>query len=181
MQSAGVTSASKPPVIALVVAMAENRVIGRGGALPWALPSDLKTFRRVTLGKPVIMGRKTFASIGCALDGRLNIVVTRQANFAAAGVVRAGNLADAIAHAGRSARETGAAEIMVIGGADIYAQCMPLAWRLYLTIVHATPEGDTWFPPIDASWREVTREALPKTERDEFSATLTVLERGRTI
>jgi dihydrofolate reductase len=189
MQSAGMMSyagdqnaaEAPPPAVALVVAMAENRVIGRGGALPWQMPSDLKAFRRVTLGKPVIMGRKTFQSIGRPLDCRVNIVVTRGAEALAVGVVTAATMADAVEQGRRSARDTGAAEVMVIGGAEIYRQSLPWASRIYLTVVHATPDGDTLFPALNEGWREVRREPLPRTDRDEYAATLTVLERALSL
>jgi dihydrofolate reductase len=166
----------REPQVSLVVAMAENRIIGRAGALPWRMPSDLKTFRRLTLGKPVVMGRKTFQSIGRPLDGRTNIVVTRDAGFRADGVIVVASLDAALATAARSATGDGA-DIMVIGGAEIYRASLPLADRIYLTVVHAAPPGDTSFPELDASWREVSREPLPRSPKDEYAATLTILER----
>jgi dihydrofolate reductase len=191
MQSAGVASGMGDPVegvgshaaaiVALVVAMAENRVIGRLGGLPWTLPSDLKTFRRITLGKPVIMGRKTFDSIGRPLDGRTNIVVTRRTDVTAPGIVTVATVPDAVEHGRRAAGDTGVGEVMVIGGAEIYLQSLPIASRIYLTLVHASPDGDTHFPPLDGSWREVAREPLLQTARDQYAATLTVLERSAHI
>lgn len=162
--------------LSLIVATAENGVIGRNGVMPWRLPSDLKTFRRLTMGKPVIMGRKTFQSIGKALDGRLNIVVSRDAAFQAPGAVVLRSLAAAIAHA-KSAAPAG--EIMVIGGAEIYRAALPLADRIYLTRVHAQPNGDATFEvPTGADWHEVSRVPIPKGEKDDFACTLVVLERS---
>jgi dihydrofolate reductase len=154
--------------IVLVAAVAENGVIGRDNALPWRLPSDLKRFRARTMGKPVVMGRKTFLSIGKPLSGRSNIVVSRDAKFAAPGVVVAPNLATALAAARGDALRRGADAIAVIGGTDIFAQCMPFADRLDITLVHARPAGDSHFPPIDARvWREVERIEQPAGPQDD--------------
>ena len=139
-------AADNEPVIALVVGIAENRVIGRGGDLPWRLPSDMKRFRRITMGKPLIMGRKTFASLPKALDGRDNIVVTRNAAFAAEGAIVARDLDEALRIARECAKARGADEIVVIGGAEIFRAALPLADRIYLTRVHALLEGDVFFP-----------------------------------
>lgn len=164
--------------ISLIVAVAENGVIGRGGQLPWRMPSDLKTFRRLTMGKPIVMGRKTFQSIGKALDGRDNIVVTRDPSFAAPGVSAVDNLADALTLARGLARTKGVDEVMVIGGAEIFSAALPRADRIYWTEVHGRPDGDVTFarPPAEA-WREMSRETIPRGEKDEFAATLTILER----
>ncbi len=146
------------PEIVLVVAVAENGVIGRDGTMPWHLPADLRHFKRLTTGKPVIMGRKTFESIGKPLPGRHNIVLTRDAGWQAEGVTVVPNLAEAIAAAGLDPRAR-ADEIMVIGGAEIYAQALPIATRIELTRIHIAPEGDTLFPPLDpADWRETARD-----------------------
>lgn len=167
------------PKIAFIVAVAENGVIGRGGTLPWHVPSDLKTFKRLTLGKPVIMGRKTYVSIGKPLPGRDNIVVTRDAGFNAEGVEVAATIDEALAIARRKAAERGVDEIMVIGGAQIYAASLSMADRIYLTRIHARPDGDATFPEPDPSvWREVSRTPLPPDPRDEASATLLILERA---
>lgn len=140
--------------VALVIAVARNGVIGVGGALPWRIADDLKFFRRVTLGKPVVMGRKTFVSIGRPLPGRANIVVTRDPDFSHDGVHRAGDVNAGIALARQLARETGADEVCVIGGAEIYRQAEAVADRIYLTEVDAEPAGDTyWFVPARSSWR----------------------------
>lgn len=164
--------------VVLVVAVAENGVIGRDGKLPWRIPSDLKTFRRMTMGKPVVMGRKTYQSIGKPLDGRDNIVVTRDPSFAADGVSVMSSLEEALMLAKGLARTRGVDEVMVIGGAEIFSAALPFAQRIYWTEIHAAPEGDIRFArPDPAVWREVRREPLPRGEKDEFAATLTVLER----
>lgn len=162
----------------LVVAAAENGVIGRGGTMPWHLPSDLKTFRRLTMGKPVVMGRKTFQSIGKALLGRDNIVITREVAFTAPGVERAGSVDEALDIARQRAAARGAAEIAVIGGGDIYAQVLPRARRVYLTQVHASPDGDTFFPALpEQEWRLVSSEPIPVTDADDYACTLQTYER----
>jgi dihydrofolate reductase len=145
--------------LVLVVARAKNGVIGKDGALPWHLPEDLKRFKRMTVGKPVIMGRKTFESIGKPLPGRHNIVLTRDAAWRAEGVSVAANLAEAVAAAGLDPRAR-ADGIMVIGGAQIYAEALPSATRIELTEVDAEPAGDTILPPFDpARWVETARES----------------------
>lgn len=147
--------------LVLVVARARNGVIGNAGALPWHLPADLKRFKTMTVGKPVIMGRKTFESIGKPLPGRHNIVLTRDLAWLAEGVTRAANLAEAIAAAGLDPRAR-ADKIMVIGGAQIYAEALPSATRIELTEIDSEPVGDTVLPAFDpARWREVAREAHP--------------------
>jgi dihydrofolate reductase len=144
--------------LVLVVARADNGVIGRDGGLPWRLPEDLKRFKRLTIGKPVLMGRKTFDSIGRPLPGRHNIVLTRDPAWRAEGVTVVPNLAEAIAAAGLDPRARADA-IMVIGGAEIYAQALPSATRIELTEVHAVPDGDTRLPAFDpARWREAFRD-----------------------
>lgn len=171
-----------PPIIALVVAVAENGVIGRGGGLPWRIPSDLKTFRATTMGKPLIMGRKTFQSLRRPLDGRDNIVVSREGLVPPAeGVIVTRTLDEALATGRRCAEARGAGEIMVIGGADIFAATLALAGRIYWTHVEGAPEGDTHFPPFDAhGWHIASRTPLHRGPNDEFACTLKVLERART-
>lgn len=164
--------------ISLVVAVGENGVIGRGGGLPWRIPSDLKTFRGVTIGKPVIMGRRTFQSLRRPLDGRDNIVVTRDPFFAAEGVSVAATLTEALVLARVLARTRGADEIMVIGGADVFRDALPFADRIYWTIVHGAPEGDTYFPALQMdAWRVLSQTPLPPSPEDEFACTLRILER----
>jgi len=154
--------------IVLVAAVADNGVIGRGNALPFRQSSDLKRFKALTIGKPVIMGRKTFLSIGRPLPGRTNIVVSRDPGFAAPDVLAAVDLEAALAAARGDSLRRGSDEIAVIGGTDIFAQTMPLADRLEITHVHARPDGDTYFPPIDPdSWRAVARSEHPPGPRDE--------------
>jgi dihydrofolate reductase len=140
--------------IALIVAVAQNGVIGRDNQLPWRLPGELQHFKATTLGKPIVMGRKTFASLGKALPGRTNIVITRDQSFAAEGAVIAHSLAEALQYADVIAQRDGAGEIMVIGGAEIYRQALPLASTLYYTRVLLDAEGDAHFTDIDwAQWR----------------------------
>ena len=168
-----------PPIVALVVAIAENGAIGRGGDLPWRLSSDLRYFRKVTMGKPVIMGRRTFKSLPRVLDGRLNIVLTRDRGFVADGAVMAHSLEDALDVARASAARTGAEEIMVIGGEDVFRAVLPQAGRIYLTEVHAKPHADTWFPPFDTTeWREVSRERHERGPKDEHDFSFVVLDRS---
>ena len=155
--------------IVLVAAVAENGVIGRKGGLPWRLKSDLRHFRAVTLGKPVVMGRKTWDSIGRPLPGRTNIVATRDRAFTARGAVVA-DLAAALEVARADALRRNVDAIAVIGGGDIYAQVFPLATRLAITRVHARPEGETVFPSLDpAEWRESGRCGFPAGPDDETS------------
>lgn len=168
-------------ILSLIVAVAENGVIGRDGGLPWRLSSDLKTFRRLTMGKPMIMGRRTFDSIGKPLDGRDNIVVTRDPHFELPGVSACATLDEALTLARVLATTRGADEVMVIGGAAIYDAVLRDADRIYFTQVHAKPDGDRTFPALDADeWREVSRELLPKGDRDDFASTLIVYERAGT-
>ncbi len=168
--------------VALVVAVADNGVIGASGGLPWHISSDLKTFRRLTMNKPLIMGRRTFQSLKKPLDGRDNIVVTRDENFRPPGALIAAGFETALELAGccAKARGIGADEIMVIGGTQIFEAALPFAYRIYKTEVHGRPEGDVFFPALDlADWQEVERMPLPKGPRDDFSATFVVLERVR--
>lgn len=145
--------------IALVVAAADNDVIGRNNALPWDLPADLAHFRRVTMGKPILMGRKTFESIGRPLPGRSNIVISRDPGYSADGVRVVDSVDAALELAEHIALIDGSDELMVIGGAEIYALALPRAQRLYVTRVHDSPRGDAYLPAIDWSeWCEVARE-----------------------
>ena len=163
--------------LVLVVARARNGVIGRDGALPWHIAADLKRFKRITVGKPVIMGRKTFDSIGKPLPGRHNIVLTRDPGWRAEGVTVAPNLAEAIAAAGLDPRAR-AAEIMVIGGAQIYAEALPSATRIEVTEIDAEPEGDTVLPAFDmVRWREAAREAHPAENGHPGFAFVTLVRR----
>jgi len=144
--------------IVLLVAVADNGVIGSAGTIPWRLETDQQRLKAMTMGKPVVMGRKTFTSLRRPLPGRTNIVVTRDANFRGPGAVVTTSLADARAVATGDALRRSANEIAVIGGAEIYAQWMPIADRLEITEVHARPEGDTYLAAIElADWKEVAR------------------------
>jgi dihydrofolate reductase len=166
--------------ISLIVAVAENGVIGANGELPWKLSSDLKTFRRLTLGKPVIMGRKTFDSLGKPLDARENIVLTSDPFFEVPGVSVVDNMQDALTLARTLAATSGTNEVMIIGGARVFTAAFPSATRIYLTEVHASPEGDVHFPDIDLNdWHEVSREALPEGPKDTVTGTMKVLERQK--
>lgn len=171
-------SEADEPVIALVVARAENGAIGRGGDLPWHLGTDLKQFRKLTLGKPVLMGRLTFNSLGRPLDHRANVVLSRDANFTAPGVQIAGSLAEGLALARDAAREAGVDEIMVIGGDDVFRAVMPLAGRIYLTEVHASPHADVFLHAFDLSgFRELTRERHHAGPKNDYPFSFVVLER----
>tara|TARA_R110001599_G_scaffold8651_8_gene42050 strand:- start:228 stop:755 length:528 start_codon:yes stop_codon:yes gene_type:complete len=164
--------------IALMVAVAANGVIGRDNALPWHLPDDLQYFRRTTMGKPVVMGRKTYESIGRPLPGRPNIVVTTTPGWHAAGVAVTDTVPAALALGRELALAEGVEELVVIGGAMIYAAALPLAQRLYVTEVHADIDGDTWFAPIDAGeWREISREERPATEDNPYPYAFVCFER----
>lgn len=164
--------------LAIIVAQAENRVIGINNKLPWYLPEDLRYFKRVTMAKPIIMGRKTYESIGRPLPGRTNIVISRQAGYAPTGVRVAESLEAAIELAASICLIDGAEEAMVIGGAQIYEQALTRADRLYLTQVHASVEGDAWFPSFEpAQWREVGREDFTATEANPYDYSFIVLDR----
>ena len=165
-------------MLSFVVAVAENGVIGRGGDLPWRMSSDLKIFRKLTMGKPIIMGRRTFETLKKPLDGRHNIVVTRDAGFKAPGASVCKTIDEAIDLAYNSPEHETVEEVMVIGGAEIYRQTIDKADRIYLTVVHGRPDGDTFMQPLDpAIWREVSTEAIEQGPRDEYPATLKVLVR----
>ena len=154
--------------IVILAAVAENGVIGRNNAMPWRLSSDLRRFKALIMGKPVVMGRKTYLSIGRPLPGRTNIVVSRNPTFGAADVVTAANLDAALAVARADALRRNTDEIVIIGGTEIFGQAMPLADRLELTHVHASPEGDTLFPTFDRTlWREIARSEHPAGPRDD--------------
>jgi dihydrofolate reductase len=166
--------------LVLVAAVAENGVIGRAGGLPWRLKTDLKRFRALTAGHPVVMGRKTYLSFGKPLKYRTNIVITRDPEFAAAGVVVAPSLEAAMEVAEGDALRRGAAAIVIGGGADIYAKTIDKAARLEITRVHARPEGDTVFPAIDPTrWRETARQEFAAGPDDEVAFTSLTYERHR--
>ena len=164
--------------LVLVAAIAENGVIGRAGALPWRLKTDMRHFRGLTAGYPVVMGRRTYAAIGKPLRDRTSIVVSRNAVFAAPGVVVAPNLAAALDVARGDALRRAVAAIMIAGGADLYAQTIGRAARLEITRVHASPQGDAVFPAIDpGQWHETARREHPAGPDDEAPFTTLTYER----
>jgi dihydrofolate reductase len=158
-------------VISLIVAASENHVIGRDGDLPWRLSDDLKRFKAVTMGKPIVMGRKTWESIGRPLPGRQNIIVTRQPGYQADGAVVVGGSEEAVAAA------RGADEIMVIGGSEIYALFLPVADRVYLTRVHAEVQGDASFAELGDDWLLGSEESHPADENNDFDVSFRIYER----
>ncbi len=159
-------------MISMIAALSNNGVIGRDNALPWHLPEDLKYFKRVTMGKPLLMGRKTYQSIGRPLPGRTSIVLTRQQDFDVPGVCVVNHPEQAV----DKARQTGADELMVIGGEDVYRTMLPLAQRLYLTRVDIEVSGDAFFPPLEPrQWREVSREDIA-AHGDSCACSFVVLE-----
>ena len=159
-------------LISLIAAVADNGVIGKANQLPWHLPADLRHFKRLTLGKPVLMGRRTYQSIGRPLPDRINIVLTHDSGFEAAGCVVVHSL-----EAGLRAA-AGHAELMVMGGAALYAHLLPRADRLYLTLVHATVDGDVRFPEFDMSeWRELERQDHAPDEGNRYPYSFVTLER----
>jgi dihydrofolate reductase len=170
---------SSPEVgLVLVAAVAENGVIGRDGGLPWRLPSDLRRFRALTLGHPVVMGRKTYDAIGKPLPGRTNIVMTRDTAFAARGAVVAPNLEAALMVARGDALRRSVRHVMIIGGGELYGETIRRACRLEITRVHARPTGDSTFPAIDpAQWRETGRCEYPAGPDDDAPFTAFAYER----
>jgi dihydrofolate reductase len=165
--------------ITLVAALAENGVIGRDNGLPWRLKSDMVHFRAITMGKPVVMGRKTFLSIGRPLPGRTTIVVSRDRAFAAPGIVVAPSLEAALTVARGDTLRRGTACIIVAGGADLYAQTMPLAERLDITYVHRTVDGDVYFPAIDRSvWHETARDEHAAAAGDDAAFAFVIYQRA---
>ena len=160
------------PLVTLIVAVADNGVIGRANSLPWHLPEDLKRFKRLTMGKPMIMGRKTFESIGKPLPGRLNIVVTRDTNYRREGVEVVSGMDEALEAA------AGAPEVMVIGGAELFRAFLPRAGRLHLTRVHGKIEGDVVWPALDMrQWEVIERERHEADERHAYAMTFEVWEK----
>jgi len=153
--------------------MARNRVIGRDNQLPWHLPADLRHFKELTLGKPILMGRKTWESLPGVLPGRRHIVVTRRQDYVADGAETAADLDAAIALAGE------VEEIMIVGGATLYAEALPIADRLYMTLVDADIEGDTRFPEFDMdTWRVIDESPAPADEKNRYNLRFLTLERA---
>ncbi|MFO7276783.1 MAG: dihydrofolate reductase [Pseudomonadota bacterium] len=166
-------STAKAPLVSLVVAVSENGVIGRDNALPWHLPADLRRFKALTMGKPMLMGRRTYESIGRPLPGRTSLVLTRDPAWSAPpGVIAVRSIEEALE------RVSGAPELAVIGGEAVFRLTLPLASRIYLTRVHAHVEGDVRFPELDPrEWREVESSAHPADERHPYAMTFVTLER----
>lgn len=164
--------------ISLIVAMSQNRVIGRENQMPWHLPNELKYFKRMTLGKPTIMGRNTFDSLGKPLPGRPNIIVTRNPEYDADGISVVNSVEDALDLAEQLTEHDANAEAMVIGGAQIFDVTLPLADRLYLTEIHAVVEGDVFFPQFALDqWRLVSREEHAADAANPYAYSVMVLER----
>jgi dihydrofolate reductase len=165
---------SHKPIVSLIWAMSENRVIGLDNGLPWHLPADLKRFKKLTLGKPILMGRRTWESLPGLLPGRQHIVLTRDPGYAANG----GTLVHSLEQALEVVAEEG--ELMIVGGAALYEQALPLADRLYLTLVHAVCSGDTYFPPFEPTdWQEMEREYHPADTKNDHAMSFIILERKR--
>jgi dihydrofolate reductase len=161
-----------PSRVSIIVAMAKNRVIGAAGRIPWHLPNELQLFKRLTMGHHILMGRKTYESIGRLLPGRTTVIVTRQPGYCVPGAIVAHSLEAAIVAGGRDD------EIFVIGGAELYRAALPLAARIYLTTVAAEPAGDAFMPEFaPAEWRETSAEAFRADDRHPYDYQLTILER----
>ncbi len=164
--------------VSVIAAVAENGVIGAAGGMPWRLSADMKRFKRLTMGKPVVMGRKTFESIGKPLAGRINIVVSGKEGYAPDGVQVSPSLEAGLVAAVGVARAAGDEEVMVLGGGTVYAKALPVADRLYITHVEANPEGDTYFPAIDPSiWKATSAERTPAGPKDSAASTFVLYER----
>lgn len=157
--------------ITIIAAMARNRAIGLDGAMPWHLPGELRHFKKTTMGKCIVMGRKTWEAIGRALPGRRNIVVTRNRDYQADGCEVVGSLGEAL-------RVADSGEVMIVGGGQLYAQALPLAGRMILTLVDCDAEADTWFPAwTEGEWREISRTLHPADETNEFAFEIVELVR----
>ena len=160
-------------IISIIVAMDRNGVIGKNGSLPWHLSSDLQHFKKITMGKAIVMGRRTHESIGRPLPGRENIVITRDSHFHAPGCTVLHSIEDVMNYCSDSD------EIMIMGGADLYAQTLDKASRIYLTEVHAEQKGDTYFPEFDReSWEEIERYDFRADEKNEYDYSFVILERA---
>ncbi len=169
---------NSPVRVSIIAAVAENGVMGRQGQLPWRLPGDLRHFREITMGKPLIMGRKTHLSIGRPLPGRTNIVLSRKPDFAPDGVIVMSDPSAAISRAQALAEAAGAGEVMIIGGAAVYRGALDQADRIYLTEVHAAVEGDVLFPRLDRScWTETSRSHQVAGPRDDHDFSFVALQR----
>lgn len=158
--------------ISAIFAMSENRVIGKNNQLPWHLPADLKHFKQITMGNPILMGRKTYESIGKPLPGRCNIVITRDTNYQAPGCVVVNSVESALA----AVKDND--EIFIIGGALLYQETLPLTQRLYMTLIHHSFDGDTFFPALNENeWQEVERTDHPADENNKYSYSFVTLDR----
>jgi dihydrofolate reductase len=159
------------PLLSLVVAMTDNRVIGRDNAMPWHLPADLAYFKKLTMGSPILMGRRTWASIGRPLPGRRNLVLSFQQNLKLEGAEVFNSLEQALS--------TCSGQVFVIGGADLFQHCLPLAQKLHITQIHATLQGDTFFPQVDlGGWRETERREHPRDEKNAYDLTFSTWVRN---
>lgn len=158
-------------IISMIAAMADNRTIGKDNQMPWHLPADFAWFKRCTMGKPVVMGRKTYESIGRPLPGRLNIVISRDASLIIEGVTTVTSIENALDVVGE------VDEVMIIGGGAIYAACLPMANKLYVTHIEAEIEGDTQFPDWGSEFKETYSEAYQADEKNAYSMRFTVLEK----
>ncbi|WP_045379460.1 type 3 dihydrofolate reductase [Vibrio campbellii] len=158
-------------IISMIAAMADNRIIGKDNQMPWHLPADFAWFKRCTMGKPVVMGRKTYESIGRPLPGRLNIVISRDASLSIEGVTTVTSIEQALEVAGE------VEEVMIIGGGAIYAACLPMANKLYVTHIEAKIEGDTQFPDWGSEFKETYSEAYQADEKNAYNMRFTVLEK----
>ncbi|ARR45616.1 diacylglycerol kinase [Vibrio campbellii] len=158
-------------IISMIAAMADNRIIGKDNQMPWHLPADFAWFKRCTMGKPVVMGRKTYESIGRPLPGRLNIVISRDASLFIEGVTTVTSIEQALEVAGE------VEEVMIIGGGAIYAACLPMANQLYVTHIEAEIEGDTQFPDWGNEFKETYSEAYQADEKNAYNMRFTILEK----
>lgn len=158
-------------IISMIAAMADNRIIGKDNQMPWHLPADFAWFKRCTMGKPVVMGRKTYESIGRPLPGRLNIVISRDASLTIEGVTTVTSIENALDVVGE------VDEVMIIGGGAIYAACLPMANKLYVTHIEAEIEGDTQFPDWGNEFKETYSEAYQADEKNAYNMRFTVLEK----
>lgn len=165
-------------IISFVVAVSENGVIGRDNGMPWRLSTDLQRFKKLTLGKPVVMGRKTWESLGRPLPNRTNIVITRDAGYSAEGALVVPSIDEALIAGEKAARESGAYEICIIGGAQIYAQAMDKATRLHVTHIKASIDGDAFFGPVDPQvWQITSEDDVPAGEKDNYPTRYVVYDR----
>lgn len=167
-------------ILSMIVATADNNIIGKDNDMPWHLPADLAYFKKTTLGKPIIMGRKTYESIGRPLPGRRNIVISRDESYTAQGIDTVTSVEKALALVDGTDGNTAAEEIMVIGGGAIYAHCLPKADRLYVTHINATIDGDTQFPDyVSDNWKKVSNELRASDDKNAFDLDFSVYERQK--